>query len=350
MEDQRETFTVEPDERGATLLEVLAERLFDIGTTDIRRLLRDKRVTVDGRAAAPDREVQPGEQVAVDLAEVEEDLLRVEPNRVDGVEVLYEDDHVIAVSKPAGLAVIAERGERDAPFLGAVLAHLLARAKAEGRDRPPRPRIVHRIDKETSGVVLLAKTRDAMRALTAQFEGREVEKEYLALVRGSPLDDEGEVDLPIGSGGRTGKMRTGGRDAKPAQTRWKVVERFAELALLRVAPRTGRQHQIRVHLEAIGYPLAVDTVYGGEAELLLSSVKRGYRRKSEPETPLIGRLSLHASRIVFRSPGRVEKVTVEAPLPHDLEVTLKQLRKWGSQSSARRRTSSSSRPTPRVTD
>jgi 23S rRNA-/tRNA-specific pseudouridylate synthase len=190
-----------------------------------------------------------------------------------------------------------------------------------------------------------------MRALTAQFEGREVEKEYLALVRGLPLDDEGEIDLPIGSGGRTGKMRTGGRDAKPAQTRWTVVERFSELAFLRVAPRTGRQHQIRVHLEAIGYPLAVDTVYGGEAGLLLSSVKRGYRRKSEkPETPLIGRLSLHASRIVFRSPARVEKVTVEAPLPHDLEVTLKQLRKWGSPSSARRGTSSSSRPTPRVTD
>lgn len=342
--DQRETFTVEPDERGATLLEVLAERLFDVGATDLRRLLRDRRVTVGGRAAAPDRTVEPGDEISVDLADVEEDLLRVVPKRQEGVDVLFEDDHVIAVGKPAGLAVIAERGERDAPFLGAVLAHLLARAKEEGRERPPRPRVVHRIDKETSGVVLLAKTREAMRALTAQFEAREVEKEYLAIVRGSPLDDGGEIELPIGSGGRSGKMRTGGKDAKPAHTRWKVEERFAEYAVLRVAPRTGRQHQIRVHLEAIGYPLAVDTVYGGEAGLLLSSVKRGYRKKDEPETPLIGRLSLHAARIAFRSPARVEKVTVEAPLPHDFEVALKQLRKWGTTSS------SSKKRTRRVTE
>jgi 23S rRNA pseudouridine1911/1915/1917 synthase len=331
-------FTVAPEDAGATLLEVLAERLHDVGSTEIKRLLRDRRVHVNDAPCAPDRLMVPGDVVSVELADLEGELFRVEARPLEGFAVLYEDEGVIACEKPAGVTVIAERGDRAAPFLGAVLHHL------EKSGHPLRPRVVHRIDKETSGVVLLAKSRDAMRSLSAQFERREVKKQYLALIRGSPLDDQGEIALPIGPSaekGRKFKMRTGGREAKDALTRFEVAERFAEYTLLRCYPETGRQHQIRAHLEAVGYPLAVDPLYGGEEKLLLSSVKRGYRRKGEKEeSPLLARVSLHAARIEFRSPAKpadAAPVVVEAPLPRDFEVALKQLRKWGTGSRAKRR-------------
>ncbi|HZV02067.1 MAG TPA: RluA family pseudouridine synthase [Planctomycetota bacterium] len=315
---------VRPDEDGLTLLELLSERLAFVSTSGLRRVVRAGGATVNDREAAEDRVLHEGDTVEIEVPEDDDSIVRFEPRKLEGFSVLYEDERCLACAKPAGTAVIAERGSAEAPFLGAVLHHLMQRGGA-----PPRPRVIHRIDKETSGVVLIAKDRDALRALSEQFEGREVAKEYLALVQGEPAEeqDSGEIDLPIGPSERGGrKQRTGGKEAKPARTTWEVAERFRGFTLLRVRPETGRQHQIRVHLEAIGFPLAVDPLYGGAEGLLLSKIKPGYRAK-EKETPLIGRLSLHAAKISFRSPAGHE-VEVAAPLPHDFEVALKQLRKY----------------------
>jgi 23S rRNA pseudouridine1911/1915/1917 synthase len=324
---------VQADDEGLTLLEFLSERLYDVSTSGLRRILRQGGVLVNGAAGSEDRPVHAGDSVELDVPDDDESIVRFAPAPLEGFSVLYEDERCLACAKPAGTAVIAERGSLDAPFLGAVLHHLMKQGNA-----PPRPRVVHRIDKETSGVVLVAKDRDAVRFLTEQFVDREIAKDYVALVQGEPAaeQDSGEIELPIGPTGRAGdrRQRVGGREAKPARTRWEVLERFRGFTLLSVHPETGRQHQIRVHLEAIGFPLAVDPVYGGSTGVLLSKIKPGYRPKGETERPLLGRLSLHAARIAFRSPAGKE-VEVEAPLPHDFEVALKQLRKYADP--ARRR-------------
>jgi len=323
---------VRPDEEGSTLLEFLAERLYFVSTNGLKKIIRGGGATVNEDASAEDRVLKAGDVVSAAVPDDDESIVKFAPARLEGFSVLHEDERCLACAKPAGTAVIAERGAVEAPFLGAILHHLMA---AGGR--PPRPRVVHRIDKETSGVVLVAKDKDALRVLSDQFEDREVAKDYLALVLGEPAKDleSGEIDLPIGAALRgERRQRVGGRDAKPARTTWTVAERFRGFTLLRVHPKTGRQHQIRVHLEAVGFPLAVDPLYGGGTGLLLSKIKPGYRGK-EKEIPLLGRLSLHAARIAFCSPtGR--EVEVEAPLPRDFEVALKQLRKYANP--ARRRT------------
>lgn len=345
-QDELEAFTVATDEDGTALLELLSERLFDVASSSLRRLLKAGEVLVNDRPGSEDKLVHAGDRVAYAIPE--DEVLRFEPEPLEGFAVLYEDARCLACRKPAGTAVIAERGETKAPFLGAVLHHLLAGSAAKGLERPPRPRVVHRIDKDTSGVVVLAKDRDALRFLSEQFQEREVAKEYLALVEGEIPEeqDSGEIDLPIGPAlrSRDRRSRVGGRDGKEARTSWAVAERFRGYTLLRVHPLTGRQHQIRVHLEAVGYPLAVDPVYGGSEGLLLSKVKVGYRSKSgQDESPLLGRLSLHAHKVGFRSPAfapDAPPVEVVAPLPHDFEVALKQLRKYaapGARRAPRRR-------------
>lgn len=318
-DDARLSFVVGPGEAGQTVLAALAERLPDVPTAHLRHLVQDGGVVLNGQRCGPGQALGEGDRLEVEA----DDLERIEPAPLPGFAVLHEDAQVLACLKPAGVAVEAERGDDERPFKAAILHHLLA--GADGRP-PPRPRVVHRLDKDTTGVVLVAKTKEALADLTRQLEERRVHKDYLALVLGAVKQDQGEVDLPLPD---PTAPRRGGAPRLEARTRWEVVERFHTHTLLRCHPVTGRQHQIRQHLAAAGHPLAVDPLYGGGAALLLSKVKRGYRPKAQgEERPLLGRLSLHAERIVFRSPATGEAVEVVAPLPEDLEVTLRQLRKW----------------------
>jgi 23S rRNA pseudouridine955/2504/2580 synthase/23S rRNA pseudouridine1911/1915/1917 synthase len=200
-----------------------------------------------------------------------------------------------------------------------------------------RLRVVHRLDKDTSGVLLFAKNVSAQRHLSHQFQNNTIQKEYLALVRGRPQQAAGEIDAPLArhpaSKERMAIVRHGGRRAR---TEWRVEETFRDLALLRVFPKTGKTHQIRVHLQSIGMPLAIDPLYnaprGGGASpgLLLSAFKRGYRATGrERERPLIDRLTLHAEKLRFGDPAGAN-IEVVAPLPKDFRAVLNMLRKYAA--------------------
>ena len=243
-----------------------------------------------------------------------------------GLQILYETADLVAVLKPAGLASIPGRGETDSVLqqIGRQLG-LPTTGTAD-----PRLRVVHRLDKDTSGVLLLAKALPAQRHLSEQFQNNRVEKEYLAIVAGQPTGDDGQVEgrLAPHPAVRT-KMAVVTRGGRPALTQWRVEQRFRWMALLRVFPRTGKTHQIRVHLAHAGMPLIVDPVYNPHGQpLMLSKIKRGYRPTAgEDERPLIARLTLHAHRLSFTD-LRGERQTVSAEPPKDFRAAVNMLSKW----------------------
>jgi 23S rRNA pseudouridine955/2504/2580 synthase/23S rRNA pseudouridine1911/1915/1917 synthase len=179
-------------------------------------------------------------------------------------------------------------------------------------------------------VLLFATSLEAARSLSRQFRDREVQKTYLAIVAGTPPEDGGRIEVRVDEDrGRAGRMRVVPKKGKDAITDWRVLERYRGYALLKVEPRTGRTHQIRVSLLHVGYPLLVDSLYGGQSEFRLSTLKRRYKQKRDrPEIPLIARVSLHAAAIALSHPITGEPVEVRAPAPKDFELTLKNLRRY----------------------
>jgi 23S rRNA pseudouridine1911/1915/1917 synthase len=249
------------------------------------------------------------------------------------IEVLYEDADLIAVNKPARLAVIPGRDEDDC------LLYQLGRQiglPATG-DADPRLRVVHRLDKDTSGVIVFAKTLEAQRALSGQFQKQQTAKQYLALVVGRPTEPMGTVDAPLGahpsSPLRRAVVRHGGR---PAVTDWVIEQKFREYTLLRVFPKTGKTHQIRVHLKHAGFPLAIDPLYNeqrvgkplkGEPKpgIYLSKFKRDYRpNRDQKEFPLIDRLTLHAEKLELKKPDGTPLQLTAVP-PKDFRAVLNML-------------------------
>jgi len=246
--------------------------------------------------------------------------------------VLYRDEHFLAIDKPAGLASVRERWTDEDSALVKVW-DLLRAEDADAR----KPRVVHRLDKGTTGVILFATSLAAARSLSRQFREREVEKTYRAIVLGTPPAERGRVEVLIEDDPRRpGRVRIDERRGKPAETDWERLEAFRGYSLLELRPHTGRMHQIRVSMRHEGYPLAVDTEYGGRDGLYLSELKPRYKHKKDrPERPLLGRLSLHAARIALAHPITGEPLAIEAPLPKDFEISLKNLRRYRALSDRR---------------
>jgi 23S rRNA pseudouridine1911/1915/1917 synthase len=240
------------------------------------------------------------------------------------LDILRQTDDYVAINKPAGLATIPGRGETTSAF--EQLAQQLNLPHSGAID--PRLRVVHRLDKDTSGVLLFAKHIQSQRNLSHQFQNNTVEKEYLAIVAGHPSANEGEIDANLAPHPGNPKLMSISKQGRPARTLWRLEQRFRTHTLLRVFPKTGKTHQIRVHLRHIGLPLAVDPLYNPTAPpLLLSLLKRDYRpTRGEDERPLIARLTLHAEKLRFKDLA-ASQIEIIAPLPKDFRATINQLSK-----------------------
>lgn len=293
--------TVDAD--GIRVDRFLAERT-QLSRSAIQRLARDGHVTANGAAVDPSHKVRAGESLVVDVPPPEEALsLEAEDIPID---VLYEDPDVIVVNKPAGLVVHPAYGHHSGTLVNAVAGRVGA---ATGREAG-RPGIVHRLDKDTSGLLVVARTDEAHRSLAAQVAAREVERVYLALARGRLESRTGTIDAPIGRERRTRiRMAVSGAGAREARTHFEVLELLAGDSYVEVTLETGRTHQIRAHFAAIGHPLVGDPTYGaGEA----------YR---------LTRQFLHAHRLAFCHPESGQKLEFRSELPSDLESALELARR-----------------------
>jgi 23S rRNA pseudouridine1911/1915/1917 synthase len=287
---------------GQRLDAAIARALPEHSRTEIARWIADGRVEVDGRARSKRAAVRGGERVTLRIPPPLP--ATVEPEDIP-LRILYEDAHLLVVDKPPGLTVHPGSGQPTGTLANALVHHIRGLPERLGSDRPG---IVHRLDKDTSGVIVVAKTEVTQRRLSRAFAARRVKKTYLACVHGLPKEDAGTIARRIG---RSPVHRTkmtvveeGGRDAV---THWAVERRLPRHALLACRPVTGRTHQIRVHLRAIGHPIVGDALYG---------YRSGVGEKDAP------RLLLHAWRLAFRHPETDEDVRFEAPLPDDFREAL----------------------------
>ena len=239
--------------------------------------------------------------------------MKIKPDQL----ILYIDDSLLVINKPAGLLTLPDGYDPDAPHVVGLLSQEFGNLW-----------IVHRLDKDTSGVLALARTPEAHQILNQQFETRQASKVYHALVRGQPAWVEHTVSLPLlPDGDRRHRTVVDHRQGKPSVTRLRVVERFEKYALVEACPETGRTHQVRVHLARQGLPIVADPLYGDGKGIFLSEIKPEYRKKGAPERPLLGRLGLHACSVEIVHPLAHKPVRFEAPYPKDFSAALKQLRR-----------------------
>lgn len=234
------------------------------------------------------------------------------------IPILFEDDSLLAADKPAGVLSVPDRWDPDLPVAAALLS------KGRGRLWA-----VHRLDKDTTGVLLLARSEEAHRALSRAFETRSVAKVYRALVKGVPDWTESSCDLPLSpDGDALHRTIVDAHRGKPSRTVFRVVKSFRDYALVEALPETGRTHQVRVHLAALGYPVACDPLYGDGKPVLLSAIKRAWKGDPFEERPLLSRTALHAASLEFPHPVTGLPLRIEAPDPKDLRASLAQLEKW----------------------
>ena len=266
----------------------------------VQRLIAGGHVTVDGLPVKASTRLRAGQTVHVSIPPPEPSRLVPQPMPLD---VVYEDQELMVIDKPAGLTVHPAPGHRDHTLANAVLAHVPA---LEGVDGSLRPGIVHRLDKDTSGLLVVAKSETAHAHLAAQFKERKVTKAYLALVHGRVSQLEATIEAPVGRHPKDRKRMAVVSNGRQATTPYKVVTRFKQYTLIEALPTTGRTHQIRVHLASIGHPLAGDATYG------------------RPDPPL-ERHFLHASLLGFRLPSSDEYVEHRSELPPDLRAFLDSL-------------------------
>lgn len=323
-------FGIEPIHAGQRLDAFLASRR-DLGLSrsHIQKLIAEGLVTVDGESAKAGYRLEPGESVEIKVPFPEPLEAKPEPIPLN---IVYEDEHLIVLNKPRGLVVHPAPGHLAGTLVNALLAHC---DHLSGIGGVGRPGIVHRLDRDTSGVMVVAKTDLAHQSLAKQIKDRTAHRRYLALVYGDVAGDEGTVETRIGRDpGDRKKMavlREGGREAV---THYRVLERFTDFTLIECALRTGRTHQIRVHTDHLGHPVAGDPVYGPRRpKRFRRELARAMAVESEEPYPeaveaLEGQ-ALHAYSLSFRHPVTGEELTFNAPMPPDMERALAQLRARG---------------------
>ncbi len=283
---------------------LLAERLPDMSRSLVQRLIKSGNATINDAISKPGYRVRPGDLIAVRLPDETPEVVLPENIPLD---IVHEDAWLLVLNKPAGMVVHPALGHSSGTLVNAVLAYCPQTVNVGGVERAG---IVHRLDKDTSGLIIVAKDEPTRIALQRQFKRRQVAKTYLALVEGRVSPREGIIEAPIGRNKRQRKQMAVVRSGRPARTMYRAIEYFDHYTLLEVRPHTGRTHQVRVHLAWLGYPVVGDTVYG-------------YRRRSS----LLGsRHFLHAAGLRFIHPASGEEVQFKAPLPPELMHLLTRLR------------------------
>src|SRR5579872_1338847 len=288
----------------------LSERIPLLSRTRIQELIREGNVHVDGQTARASHRVSAGE--SIEIAVLPRPPLVAAPEDLP-LDLLLVDDDFVVVNKPAGMVVHAGAGHARGTLVNALLHRL---GKLSGAGGTLRPGIVHRLDRDTSGAMIVARNDKAHENLAEQFRSRKVRKNYLALVHGKMPQDSGSVTLPISPNPhRRTRMTTRVKTGRHARTDWRVIARLDGLTLVEAVLHTGRTHQIRAHFAAIGHPVAGDTLYGAPRNL----------RAGTRNLPLLERNFLHAARIGFSHPKTGSWVEVHAPLPKDLRLYFEQI-------------------------
>jgi 23S rRNA pseudouridine1911/1915/1917 synthase len=311
------TFFVTLEEKGLRLDVFIAGKAPELSRSQVKRIIEEGEVRVNETPVTKaGTKLRAGEHVAFTLQPAQPWEVAAQDIPL---QILYEDRDLLVIDKPAGMVIHPAPGHHEGTLVNAILHHC---DDLSGIGGVIRPGIVHRLDKDTSGVLLVAKNDETHHCLSDQFKGHTVKKTYKALVFGSNLDDEGTIALPVGRHPEDRKrMSTRSRRGKDAVSHWRVVGRYGDVALVDVDIETGRTHQIRVHLSSVGHPVVGDRVYGGAG-----------RVKSVQDTALRARLAafprqaLHAWRIGFLHPRDNRELEFTAPLPEDMQTLLDYLR------------------------
>ena len=297
-----------------TRLDTFISQNSDLSRSGAAKLIDDEMVTVNGKPAQKRYEVKAGDEICITLPELQS--ARAKPEDI-ALDIIYEDKHLLVINKPKGMVVHPAAGNYEGTLVNALLYY--CPDELSGINGEQRPGIVHRIDKDTSGLLVVAKTDEAHRGLSSQLESHEIKREYRALVNGGFSCDEGKVDLPIGRHPTDRKkiavIRSQGPKARNAITHYKVLERFGRVSYLALELETGRTHQIRVHMSSLGHSLLGDVVYGG-----------GGSQFEKKHSNLLSGQCLHAKRLSFTHPITNEFMSFECDLPENFEKLLEILR------------------------
>jgi 23S rRNA pseudouridine1911/1915/1917 synthase len=306
---------VEGPSAGTRLDAWIARQIPELSRARVQALISEGAVRLGQRPARPSLRLRSGEEVTVELP----DPVAAVPAPEDlPLTILHEDAHLLVLDKPAGMTVHPAAGRRSGTLVNALLHHV---RDLSGVGGVLRPGIVHRLDRGTSGLMVVAKDDETHRALAAQFASRRVEKEYLAIVHGVPRARQGIIEAAIGRDPvHRKKMSVRAPRGREARSAYAVVEVLDGAALLRVRIHTGRTHQIRVHLASLGHPVAGDATYGG------ARTPSSRRPGARAALAALGRPALHAARLAFTDPASGQARRFESPLPADLEDLLRVLR------------------------
>jgi 23S rRNA pseudouridine1911/1915/1917 synthase len=303
---EKRILSIQADEVGQRLDRYLVSVLNDVSRTTAQQLITGGAVLVNGRPSKPGYALRSGDEVQVLSLKLKNNVGKVKPQPLP-LDVVYEDKDLLVVNKAAGMVVHPAPGHYEDTLVNA----LLARYPDIQKDRTgQRPGIIHRLDKDTSGLIIVARNAVAQASLVEQMKRREITKRYLALVEGVVALDQGSIDAPIGRNPRhRQQMAITATGSRQARTHFRVLERFPRHTLLLVELETGRTHQIRVHLKAIGHPVVGDPVYGSGSKIRGSTLKRQF---------------LHAYQLKFTHPTTGAIIDLTAPLPDDLQAVLDQ--------------------------
>lgn len=300
---EKDKIIIEKEQEGVRLDKIINEKFPELSRTAIQRLIEEEKIMLNGTSAKASYRVKNGDEIAIYKEETKEPTIEAQDIPLD---VLYEDDDIIVINKPKGMVVHPGNGNQDGTLVNAVLAR--CKGSLSGIGGQIRPGIVHRLDKDTSGVIIVAKNDKAHIEISRQIQNREVKKTYYALVRGKVPENEATIKMPIGRSKLDRKKMAVCKDGKEAITHFKVMKRWDEYTLLEVKIETGRTHQIRVHMAQIGYPVVGDMVY--------SNGKNPFGVEGQ---------MLHAKKIEFLHPITKKEMCIDAPLPGYFEEIVNKL-------------------------